>query len=182
MTMRAAGASLDVNWLKEGIRDIPDFPKPGILFRDITPLLKDPQRFRAVIGAWVERYRSQRLTAIAAIEARGFMLGGALAHALGVGLIPVRKRGKLPWDTHEVTYDLEYGTDTVEMHRDAVAAGDRVLIVDDVLATGGTSLATAQLVQQLRGDVVELAFLIELVALHGRERLKGLAITALLQL
>jgi len=122
------------------------------------------------------------LAAIAAIEARGFILGGALAHALGIGLIPVRKRGKLPWATHEVTYDLEYGTDTVEMHRDAVAPGDRVLIVDDVLATGGTSLATAQLVQQLRGEVAELAFLIELTALRGRDRLQEFQIHALLPL
>ena len=169
-------------WLKEAIRDIPDFPKPGILFRDITPLLKDAQRFRAVILAWAERYRSRRISAIAAIEARGFLLGGALAMELGVGIIPVRKRGKLPWNTHQVTYDLEYGTDTVEMHRDALAPGDRVIIVDDVLATGGTSLATAHLIQQLRGEVTELAFLLELTALQGRERLSDLPVHSLLQL
>lgn len=180
--MSSPPVALDTGWLKTAIRDIPDFPKPGILFRDITPLLKDPQRFRAVIAAWTERYRHQQIDAVAAIEARGFILGGALAAALGVGLIPVRKRGKLPWNTHQVTYDLEYGTDTVEMHRDALETGDRVVIVDDVLATGGTSLATAHLVQQLQGRVVELAFLIELTALRGRERLKDLPAHALLQL
>ena len=174
--------TLDLAWLKAGVRDIPDFPKPGILFRDITPLLKDPQRFRAVTTAWGERYRQQRIDAIAAIEARGFIFGSALAFELGVGLIPVRKRGKLPHDTHQVTYDLEYGTDTVEMHRDAVQPGDRVLIVDDVLATGGTSLATAQLVRQLNGEIAELVFLIELKMLHGRDRLKDFPIHALLQL
>lgn len=174
--------TVDTEWLKQAIRNIPDFPKPGILFRDITPLLKDPQRFRAVITALAERYRPRRIDALAAIEARGFILGGALAVELGVGLIPVRKRGKLPWDTHQVTYDLEYGTDTVEMHRDALAPGDRIVIVDDVLATGGTSLATAQLVRELKGEVAELAFLVELIALRGRDRLKQLPVHALIQL
>ena len=174
--------TLDLEWLKAGIRDIPDFPRPGILFRDITPLLKDAERFQAVVNAWTARYHGQQIAGIAAIEARGFIFGGALAHALGVGFIPVRKRGKLPHDTHEVAYDLEYGSDAVEMHRDALAAGDRIIIVDDVLATGGTSLATAKLIEQLHGTVAELTFLIELTALRGRERLHRLPVHALLQL
>ncbi len=175
-------SKLDPAWLQAAIRNIPDFPKPGILFRDITPLLHDAARFQAVIRAFAEHYRARRLQAIAAIEARGFILGGALACALGVSFLPVRKRGKLPWNTCRVTYDLEYGTDTVEMHRDAIRPGERVLILDDVLATGGTSRATAELVQQLHGTVVELAFLIELKALGGRQRLHGLPVYALLQL
>ena len=157
--------------LKRHIRDIPDFPAKGILFRDITPLLQNGPVFRKAIIALAKRYRSRRPDAIVAIESRGLIVGSALAYVLGVGLVPVRKKGKLPHRTHRASYSLEYGQDTLEMHQDAIAPGARVVLVDDLLATGGTMGATIRLIEQCGGRIIELAFLIELAALKGRRRL-----------
>jgi adenine phosphoribosyltransferase len=162
------------------IRDIPDFPKPGILFKDITTLLKEPAAFRAVIDAFSERYRHERLDTIAAVESRGFIFGAPLAYTLGVSFVPVRKMGKLPAETIEEEYALEYGTATIELHRDAIRPGARVLVVDDLLATGGTIRATCNLIEKVGAQVAGLAFLVELSFLNGRERLKGYDITALI--
>ena len=153
------------------IRPIPDFPKPGILFRDITPLLADSGAFATAIAAMAGPWRSGGIDAVAAVEARGFLFAGPLALELGVGLIPVRKPGKLPADTIAHEYDLEYGRDRLEMHRGVLAAGARVLVVDDVLATGGTAAACMRLVEAAGGTVAGAAFLVEIAALGGRERL-----------
>ena len=161
------------------IHDVPDFPEPGVLFKDITPLLRDPSVFGAVNEEWAEHYRG-RVDVVAGIEARGFMFGTPLALALGVGFVPVRKAGKLPGDTHEVTYDLEYGSATIEVHTDAVGAGDRVLVVDDVLATGGTAAATAELLERTGASVTAIAVVVELTFLHGRDRLGDHVLDALL--
>ena len=156
------------------IRDIPDFPKPGIVFKDITPLLGDPDAFRAATELMATAFDGE-VTKVVGIEARGFILAAPIAQALGAGLVPVRKPGKLPWDTHAHSYELEYGTDTLEVHRDALTADDRVLIVDDVLATGGTATATCRLVSEFfEATVVGVTFLLELTALGGRERLTPL--------
>jgi adenine phosphoribosyltransferase len=157
--------------LVELIRSIPDFPKPGILFRDITTLLNDAGGFRRAIETLCQRYRSENLDKIVCIEARGFLIGAPMAFDLGCALVPVRKPGKLPGDTVSAEYELEYGTDSVEMHSDAIERGDRVLMVDDLLATGGTARATAELVDRLGGEIVGCAFLIELVPLQGRKLL-----------
>ena len=159
--------------LKKKIRSIPDFPKKGILFRDITTLINDGKAFSEVIDIFTKRYADREIDAVASIEARGFILGGALAYRLGAGLVPIRKKGKLPWETSEASYDLEYGKDTLEIHKDAFSSGDNVIIIDDLLATGGTMSAAIKLVEQLGGKVVELAFLIELEELKGREKLQG---------
>ena len=159
--------------LEHFIRDIPDFPQPGILFRDITPLLQDVHAFRYVIGRFVQQYAGRQIDAVMGIEARGFLLAAPLAFHMGKPLVPVRKVGKLPFDTHRVQYALEYGDDAVEVHTDAIAKGDRVLVVDDLLATGGTLEAGARLVEETGGTVAGLAVLIELTELAGRERLKG---------
>jgi adenine phosphoribosyltransferase len=153
------------------IRAIPDFPKPGILFRDITPLLANPQALREAIQRIAERYRDVRVDVVAAAEARGFIFAAPLALELNVGFVPVRKPGKLPFDTHAFHYELEYGTDTLEMHCDGIAPGARVLLVDDLLATGGTIEACCRLVEQAGGEVIGCAFLIELVGLGGARRL-----------
>ena len=160
-----------MHWLASRIRDIPDFPKPGILFRDITPLLLDPKAFRAATEAMAEPFRDVAVDRVLAIESRGFLLGAPIAQQLGVGLGLVRKRGKLPYDTLEARYELEYGVDTVEMHVDALASGQRVLLVDDLIATGGTAAAAVDLARQAGAEVVGASFLIELVALGGRARL-----------
>ncbi len=157
--------------LTRHIRPIPDFPKPGILFRDITPLLADADAFAAAIEALAEPWRSADIAAIAAVEARGFLFAGPLALALGVGVIPVRKPGKLPADTIAHEYDLEYGRDRLEMHRDVLQAGAGVLVVDDVLATGGTAAACMKLIEAGGGRVVGGSFLVEIAPLGGRERL-----------
>ncbi|MCU0611091.1 MAG: adenine phosphoribosyltransferase [Candidatus Eisenbacteria bacterium] len=154
------------------IRSIPDFPKPGIVFKDITTLLGDAEAFSGVIEAWAERLRSRGVTRILAIEARGFIFGGALAHHLRVPLALARKPGKLPWLTIRESYSLEYGTDSLEIHRDAIVEGDRVAVVDDLLATGGTALAAIRLAEQLGGEVVDVGFLIELAFLSGRRKLE----------
>lgn len=152
------------------IRDIPDHPAPGVLFRDITPLLADPAAFSAAIEALAAPYVGA-VDLVAGVEARGFMFAAPVAHRLGVGFVPVRKPGKLPWTTVTETYDLEYGTDSLEIHTDAITAGQRVLVVDDVLATGGTAAATVALFSSMGADVVAAAFLIELLALGGRSKL-----------
>ncbi len=167
--------------LKDYIRNIPDFPKPGILFRDITTLLKDKKAFKTAVNALSDKYKNKRIDAVVAVEARGFILGGAVAEKLGAGFVPVRKKGKLPWKTNSVTYDLEYGTDTLEMHHDAVKPGDKVLIVDDLLATGGTVKAVTDLVKQLQGEIAGVAFLIELTDLKGKDKLKDYPVFSLIK-
>ncbi|MBN1361952.1 MAG: adenine phosphoribosyltransferase [Sedimentisphaerales bacterium] len=155
------------------IRAIPDWPKPGILFRDITPLLASPQAFLAAVEALVAPYRDLGVAYVAAVEARGFIFGSAVAERLSAGFVPIRKKGKLPFETESVSYALEYGTDTVEVHRDAVARGAKVLMVDDLLATGGTMRAACELIAKIGGEVVGTTFLIELKALGGRAKLAG---------
>ena len=167
--------------LKRHIRDIPDFPTKGILFRDITPLLQHGPAFRKAIGALAKRHQGKRPDAVVAIESRGLIVGSALAYELGVGVVPVRKKGKLPHKTYRASYTLEYGQDTLEMHQDALAPGARVVLVDDLLATGGTMGATIQLIEQCGGSIIELAFLIELTALKGRQRLTPHPIISLVQ-
>ena len=167
--------------LKEFIRDVPDFPKPGILFKDITTLLKNKDAFRETIDLLSAHFKNQKVDQIVAVESRGFIFGAALADNLGTGFIPVRKPGKLPYITERVTYDLEYGTDTVEIHEDALQKGNRVLIVDDLLATGGTAAAAAKLVEKLQGVVVGCGFVIELTFCNGRDKLKGYDIFSLIQ-
>jgi adenine phosphoribosyltransferase len=162
--------------VRAAIRDIPDFPKPGILFKDITPILSDPKIFAEVIGALTERYRSLRIDKIAGVESRGFIFGAPLAENIGAGFVPLRKFGKLPFSTVSETFNLEYGTETLEVHTDAFKPGERVVIVDDLLATGGTAEASARLVGQTGGEVVEMAFVVELAFLDGRQRLKGIPV------
>ena len=159
------------------IRTIPDYPKPGIQFRDITTLLKDAEGFRSTIDQLVQRYRGRDITKIAGTEARGFLFGAPLAYALGVGFVPVRKKGKLPGKTTGHEYALEYGHDRIEMHDDAIEAGDQVLVIDDLLATGGTAQATVMLVRGLGGTVVECAFVVDLPDLGGRTKLEKMGLT-----
>jgi adenine phosphoribosyltransferase len=163
------------------IREVPDYPKPGILFYDITTLLKDPSAFRSVIDEFTSLYRGHKIAKVIGIESRGFILGSPLAHQLHAGFVPVRRPGKLPADIFEVKYNLEYGSNSLAIHRDAVAIGERVLIVDDLLATGGTAAATTNLVRQLGGEIVGVAFLVELMALKGRQQLNGYQVKALVQ-
>jgi adenine phosphoribosyltransferase len=170
-----------VDDLKRRIRDIPDFPKPGILFRDITPLLADGRTFSQAIDSIGGRYQEKKIDVVVGVEARGFIMGAALAYKLHAGNILIRKSGKLPYKTHRTTYALEYGTDTLEIHQDAFKRGQRVLIADDLLATGGTISAAVDLVKQLGGEIVELEFLIELTALKGREKLRDYPVFSLLQ-
>lgn len=165
--------------LKAFIRDIPDFPKPGIVFRDITPLLANGPAWRECIERLAERYRG-RIDVVLGIESRGFLVGAPLAYALGCGMGVIRKPGKLPAATFSADYELEYGTDSIEMHQDAFSANSRIVLIDDLLATGGTALAALQLIQQLQGKVVEVAFLIELSALGGRQRLAPHEVFALM--
>lgn len=168
----AAATPPTIEAIKGAIRDVLNFPKPGIVFKDITPVLRDPNLFRAAVDLFSKRLAAAPPDAIVAIDARGFIFGAAVAYQLGVGLIPVRKRGKLPGDTVEQTYNLEYGTATVAIHTDALVKGQRIVIVDDLLATGGTAQAAAHLVEKIGGRIVELQFLIELSLLQGREKLK----------
>jgi adenine phosphoribosyltransferase len=167
--------------LKQKIRHVPDFPKPGILFYDITTLLRDADGFKQVVDVLVEPFEKSTIDVVVGIESRGFILGGAVADRLGAGFSPVRKPGKLPSRTVQERYALEYGTDALEIHHDGVEAGQQVLIVDDVIATGGTAKATAALVRKLGADIVGLAFLVELVALNGRTQLAGEKIYSVLQ-
>ena len=161
-----------VDRLKSMIRDIPDFPKKGILFKDITPLLSDAGEFRRCVDMVAERYRDKKIEMVVGVEARGFIIGAALAYALGAGVILIRKPGKLPYKTHQTIYELEYGMDQLEIHQDAIKPGQKVLIADDLLATGGTMKAAVDLVHKLKGEIVECAFLVELEFLKGREKLK----------
>ena len=176
--MDSTGALID---LKTRIRDIPDFPEKGILFRDITTLLKDPAAFRQVIDHMTDYFRESRATHVCAVEARGYMFGAPLAYNLGLGFVPVRKPGKLPFDTISQAYELEYGKNVLELHKDAVGPGDRILIVDDLIATGGSSKATAQLVEKLGAEVAGFGFLIELGFLEGRRALDGYEVYSILQ-
>ncbi len=164
---------MDADWLKDHIRDIPDFPSPGIVFKDITPLLGHAEGFRSTVDTLTARYAGSRVDKVVGIEARGFILAAPVAYKLGAGFVPVRKPGKLPFHTEAQEYSLEYGADRLEMHRDALERGDRVLVIDDVLATGGTAAATLRLVDAAGGTVVGLGFVIELAFLAGRSRLGG---------
>jgi adenine phosphoribosyltransferase len=172
---------MTIDVLKSRIRHVPDFPKPGILFYDVTTLLRDPEGFKLSIDSMAEPYHGKGISLVVGIESRGFILGAAVADRIGAGFVPVRKVGKLPSTKIRVTYDLEYGSDSLEMHSDAIEKGQKVLIVDDLLATGGTARATVDLVKQLGGEVVGVALLIELVGLNGRDKLQGENVRAVLQ-
>jgi adenine phosphoribosyltransferase len=167
--------------LKKYIRDIPDWPKKGILFRDITPLLGDPKAFGAAVDMMAAEYEGKGIQYVAAAEARGFIFGAAVANKLNAGFIPVRKKGKLPFKTESITYDLEYGSNTVEVHKDAVPAGAKVLMVDDLLATGGTIEAACKLIERIGGKIVGIVFLIELTGLHGIDKLKGYNVKSIIR-
>jgi adenine phosphoribosyltransferase len=171
------GATLD---LRDRVRDVPDFPKPGIVFKDLMPLVADPTYFRESIDRLEELARPLRPDVILGAEARGFIFGGALADRLGCGFVPARKPGKLPWETVEATYELEYGTDSLQVHADAIRDGTRVIVHDDVLATGGTAKAKTELVEKLGGEVVGLLFVVELAFLHGRDKLSGYRVDSLI--
>jgi adenine phosphoribosyltransferase len=173
-------APIAVPELKRLIRNVPDFPKPGILFRDITTLLNNADAFRVAIDALAAEYRSKKISKVIGIESRGFLTAAPLAYLLNAGFVPVRKKGKLPFKTNAVSYDLEYGADSLEMHQDGVVAGERVLIADDLLATGGTAKATCDLVARSGGVVAGAAFLVELSDLKGRARLSGVDIFSLI--
>jgi adenine phosphoribosyltransferase len=164
--------------IKDAIRTIPDHPKPGIMFRDITTLLGNARAFRTVVDQLVQPYAGIRIDKVAGIEARGFILGGAVAHQLSIGFVPVRKKGKLPWRTVAQEYELEYGTDTMEMHADALQLGDQVLIVDDLIATGGTAFAAVKLIEQLGAQVAGASFVVDLPELGGLQKLRALGIRA----
>jgi adenine phosphoribosyltransferase len=174
-------ASKTVEKLRAAVRDVPDFPKKGIVFKDITPVLSDPGLFRASIDLFLERCRGKEIDKIVGIDARGFLFGSAVAYELGVGFVPIRKRGKLPYRTEVAKYSLEYGEAEVEMHTDAVTQGERVLLVDDLLATGGTSAAAAVLIRKAGGQLLEAQFLIEVEFLEGRKRLAPTPVTAFLK-
>ncbi|TAJ10345.1 MAG: adenine phosphoribosyltransferase [Nitrospirae bacterium] len=165
---------------KKLIREVPDFPKPGILFYDITTLLKDARAFRTVQDELAARYRDRGISKIVGIESRGFILGSPLAYQIGAGFVPVRKPGKLPADTYEVKYKLEYGSNSLAIHRDAIAMGERVLVVDDLLATGGTAAATISLIRQLGGEIAGMVVLVELTDLKGRDKLDGCPLHAMI--
>jgi len=167
--------------LKAAVRDVPDFPIKGILFKDITPILQDGKLFRAAVDTIADRHAGKKVDAVVGIDARGFIFAGAVAYKLGVGMVPVRKKGKLPYKTVVTSYTLEYGSETSEMHVDAIRRGDHIIIVDDLLATGGTAMAAATLVQQLGGTVREMDFLIELTFLKGRDRLKDYNVFSAIQ-
>lgn len=167
--------------LKQYIRDVPDFPIPGIMFRDITTLLANPEGFRAAIDGLLAPYRDVQIDKVVVIESRGFIFGTPMAYALNAGVVPVRKPGKLPADTLTEEYDLEYGTNSLQIHTDAIERGERVIIVDDLLATGGTVDATIRLVNDLGGEIIGISFLAELTDLHGRERVKDVPVYSLVQ-
>jgi adenine phosphoribosyltransferase len=167
--------------LRARVRDIPDFPQPGIVFKDITPLLADPMTFSRVIDEIVVELGRGTVDKVVGIEARGFIVAAPVAYHMAAGFVPVRKAGKLPWETEQETYQLEYGEETIQIHRDGIAKGERVAVVDDVLATGGTAAATARLIERLGGRVVSMAFLIELAFLKGREKISAYDVVSLLQ-
>lgn len=165
--------------LEAAIRTIPDYPKPGILFRDITTLLADGEAFARAVDGLAEPFRAQRIDKVAGLEARGFILGGAVARALGAGFVPIRKRGKLPHDRHAVEYELEYGIDCLEIHVDAVHAGERVLLIDDLIATGGTALAGVELITRCGGEIAAAGFVIDLPDLGGADRLRAAGVSVI---
>lgn len=167
--------------LKDAIRDVPDFPKKGILFKDITTLLKDGDKLRKAVDALCEKYKNVEVDKVLGVEARGFIFAPMVAYKLGAGFVPVRKPGKLPAKTKAVTYDLEYGTDTLEIHEDAINKGDRILIIDDLLATGGTAAGVVKMVRELGGEVLGVGFLIELTFLNGKDKLSGVDVFSLIQ-
>jgi len=173
------GVSMSVAEISAAIRDVPDFPKAGIIFKDITPILSDGKLFREFIDILVERYSADQPDYIVAIESRGFIFGSPLAYKLGCGIVPIRKKGKLPYQTYESSYNLEYGTATVEVHTDALKLGDRVVLIDDLLATGGTAGAGIKLIEQLGGKIIGIEFLIELAFLNGRQHLADYPINSL---
>jgi adenine phosphoribosyltransferase len=172
---------MDVGWLKAHVRDIPDYPRPGVVFKDITPVLAAPDAFAAVVDAVAAPFADRRIDKVVGIEARGFVFAAPVAYRHAAGFVPVRKAGKLPWQIEREEYALEYGTDLLEIHRDAIAPGEQVLIVDDVLATGGTAEASVRLVERLGGEIVGLAFFIELGFLAGRERLANREVHAVVE-
>ena len=174
----SSGAALD---LRDRVRDVPDFPKPGIVFKDLMPLVADATYFRETIDRLADLARPRQPDIILGAEARGFIFGGALADRLRCGFVPARKPGTLPWKTVEATYDLEYGTDSLQVHADAISKGTRVIVHDDVLATGGTARAKTELVEQLGGEVVGLLFVVELAFLNGRDKLTGYDVESLIQ-
>jgi len=167
--------------LKQSIRNIPDFPKKGILFRDITTLLNQKDKFKEVIELLYDRYKDKNIDAIVAVESRGFIFGATLAYKLGAAVVPVRKKGKLPYKTISATYSLEYGEDALEIHEDAFKPGAKVLLIDDLLATGGTMGAVIELVKKIKGEIVEIAFVIELLDLKGRAKLHGLPVYSMVK-
>ncbi|HAN83527.1 MAG: adenine phosphoribosyltransferase [Verrucomicrobiaceae bacterium TMED137] len=166
--------------LDAAIRDVPDFPKPGILFKDITPILGDPELFRASLELLAETAGDTKIDKVVGIDARGFIFAAGVAHILGAGFVPVRKKGKLPWTTHQMAYSLEYGEDIVEIHADAVKPGEKILLIDDLLATGGTAAAAIKLLKEIDAEIVGVSFLIELAALNGRDVLGHSGIQSLL--
>ena len=172
---------MDLKALKAKVRSIPDFPKKGILFRDITPLLKDGKALREIIARLARSLKGQKVGAVVGIESRGFIFGTALATKLGVGFVPVRKKGKLPWKTKQIACTLEYGEEILEIHQDAVKRGEKVVIVDDLLATGGTAAAAAKLVESIGGKVAQVTFVIELNFFNGRKKLKNHDVFSLMQ-
>jgi adenine phosphoribosyltransferase len=163
------------------IRSIPDFPKPVIVFKDITPVLRDPELFAATVKIMADNCRGKGIDSIAAVDARGFIMGGALAYELGVGFVPIRKAGKLPWETVSAKYALEYGSNTIEMHADGVRKGERVVLVDDLLATGGTAAAAVKLIRELGGEIVGIEFMVELTFLGGRDALQPHPVNAIVK-
>ena len=173
--------SIAIEKLRAAVRDVPDFPKKGIVFKDITPILNDPVLFRASIDLFLDRCRSLQIDRIVGIDARGFLFGSAVAYELGLGFVPIRKRGKLPYKTELAKYSLEYGEAEMEMHIDAITAGERIVLVDDLLATGGTSAAAAVLIRKVGGHLLEAQFLIELEFLQGRKRIEPTPVTSFLK-
>lgn len=178
--MSKTEAIFDASGIKKLIRDVPDFPKEGILFKDITPVLQHPEAFKAVVDIFAKEFQKHKLDAVVGIESRGFIFSPVLAYKMGLGFVPVRKKGKLPYKTEQIGYSLEYGEAILEIHQDALQKGARVAIVDDLLATGGTAHAAAQLVEKLGGKVEKIAFLVELDFLHGRKKLGGYDVFSLL--
>jgi len=181
MTPLEPALQAELDLLRASIRDVPDFPKTGILFKDITPLLQTPKLFRLSIDHLAEAFQNKGVTHVASVESRGFIFGAPVAYKLNAGYVPIRKKGKLPGKTISYTYDLEYGTDTLELHADALGPGTNVLLIDDVLATGGTAFACTQLLKKLGAQVAGLSFVIELDFLHGRDKLHGYQVTSLLR-
>jgi len=170
-----------IDKLRAAVRDVPDFPKPGILFKDITPILGDGKLFRASIDAFLEQCQGKKIDKIVGIDARGFLFGSAVAYELGIGFVPLRKKGKLPYKTESATYSLEYGEAEMQLHVDAIERGEKIVLIDDLLATGGTAAAAAALITKMGGDLLEAQFLIELEFLHGREKLESTAVVSFLK-